>query len=85
MAVVGVLSGIGCGFRFVGLGLAEKPASQHEHADKPQPTKPAASLGIKFPELGFWFWVFWVPGRMGAAGLKLQLSTYEAWLRWGID
>ena len=32
-------------------------------------------------ELEFWFGMFLVPGRMGAAGLKLQLSTCEAWLR----
>ena len=32
---------------------------------KSQPTKPEASLGIKFPELEFRFWAFPVPGRMG--------------------
>ena len=53
--------------------------------DKPQPTKLEASLGSKFPELEFWVWALWAPGRMGAAGLKLQLSTYEVWLRRGID
>ena|GEM_PF-3135650 len=31
------------GCRFGGLGLTEKPASRHEHANKPQPTKFAAA------------------------------------------
>ena len=40
------------------------------------------SKGIGSAELEFWFGAFPAPGRMGAAGLKLQLSTCEAWLWW---
>ena len=46
----------------------------------PPNLKPCRFGGSGFAELEFWFWAFWVPGRMGAAGLKLQLSTYAVWL-----
>ena len=42
------------------------------------------SKGIGSAELEFWFGAFPAPGRMGAAGLKLQLSTCEAWLWRGV-
>ena len=42
------------------------------------------SKGIGSAELEFRFGPLSAPGRMGAAGLKLQLSTCEAWLWWGV-
>jgi hypothetical protein len=53
MAVVGVLLGLGCGFRFGGLGFVGAVMPWSWFFCKSQPTKPAASLGIKFPELEF--------------------------------
>ena len=41
------------------------------------------SKGIGFAELEFRFGPLSAPGYMGAAGLKLQFSTCEAWLWWG--
>ena len=41
------------------------------------------SKGIDSAELEFRFGPLSAPGHMGAAGLKLQLSTCEAWLWWG--
>ena len=40
--------------------------------------QPCEVEGIGSAELEFWFGVFLAPGRMGAAFLKLQLSTCEA-------
>lgn len=51
--------------KFGGLGFAGAVMPWSWFFYKSQPTKPAASLGIKFPELEFRFWVFPVPGRMG--------------------
>lgn len=64
--------------KFGGLGFAGAVMPWSWFFYKSQPTKPEASLGIKFPELEFRFWAFPVPGHMGAAFLKLQLSTCEA-------
>ena len=64
--------------KFGGLGFAGAVMPWSWFFYKSQPTKPEASLGIKFPELEFRFLVFSAPGHMGAAFLKLQLSTCEA-------
>ena len=51
--------------KFGGLGFAGAVMLWSLLFYKSQPTKPEAPLGIKFPELEFWFGVFLVPGRMG--------------------
>ena len=64
--------------KFGGLGFAGAVMPWSWFFYKSQPTKPEAPQGIKFPELEFRFWVRRASGRMGAAFLKLQLSTCEA-------
>ena len=66
------------GCKFGGLGFVGAVMLWSWFFYKSQPTKSEASLGIRFPELEFWFGVFPAPGPMGAAFLKLQLSTCEA-------
>ena len=66
------------GCKFGGLGFAGAVMPWSLLFYKSQPTKPEAPLGIKFPELEFRFWAFPASGHMGAAFLKLQLSTCEA-------
>ena len=66
------------GCKFGGLGFAGEVMPLSLLFYKSQPTKPAAPLGIKFPELEFWFGALSAPSRIGAAVLKLQLSTCEA-------
>ena len=66
------------GCKFGGLGFVGAVMQWSLFFYKSQPTKPEAPLGIKFPELEFWFGMFLASGRMGAAFLKLQLSTCEA-------
>lgn len=46
--------------------------------------QPCEVEGIGSAELEFWFGAFPAPGRMGAAFLKLQLSTCEVWLWRGV-
>lgn len=53
------------GCKFGGLGFAGAVMLWSLLFYKSQPTKPEAPLGIKFPELEFWFWAFPVSGRMG--------------------
>ena len=74
--------GTGCTYGGLGfVGIVKTP----EMVDYPNPSPPNLKLcrfgGSGFAELEFWFWALWVPGRMGAAGLKLQLSTRAVWLR----
>ena len=78
MAVAGSRLAMRWGCKFGGLGFVGAVMQWSLLFYKSQPTKPEAPLGIKFPELEFWFGAFPAPGRMGAAGLKLQLSTCEA-------
>ena len=66
------------GYKFGGLGFAGVVMSWSWFFYKSQPTKPEAPLGIRFPELEFWFGALSAPSRIGAAVLKLQLSTCEA-------
>ncbi len=46
--------------------------------------QPCEVEGIGSAELEFWFGPLSAPGHMGAAGLKLQLSTCGAWLWRGV-
>ena len=55
------------GCKFGGLGFVGAVMQWSLLFYKSQPTKPEAPLGIKFPELEFWFGVFLALGRMGAA------------------
>lgn len=66
------------GCKFSGLGFAGAVMPWSWFFYKPQPTEPEAPLDIRFPELEFRFGALSAPGRMGAAFLKLQLSTCEA-------
>ena len=53
------------GCKFGGLGFAGAVMPWSWFFYKSQPTKPAAPLGIKFPEPEFRFWAFPAPGPMG--------------------
>jgi len=64
--------------KFGGLGFAGAVMPWSWLFYKSQPTKPEAPQGIKFPELEFQSWARRAPGHVGAAFLKLQLSTCEA-------
>ena len=66
MAVTGRWWPCGGGCKFGGLGFAGVVVPWSWFFYKSQPTKPEAPLGIKFPELEFWFGVLRAPGRMGS-------------------
>ena len=65
MAVTESWSAMRWGCKFGGLGFAGAVMPWSLLFYKSQPTKPEAPLGIRFPELEFWVWALWVPGRMG--------------------
>ena len=64
------------GCKFGGLGFAGVVMPWSLLFYKSQPTKPEAPLGIRFPELEFWFGALSAPSRMNCRGFFGLLFSY---------